>query len=168
MKSQSRTTLIQVAERAGVSPTTASLVLCGKASKHRISEETLDRVQRAAQELDYAPNLLVRSMQRGRTHILSFFNGFRYRDTNDLYMDQLSAAIERAAGKRGYDILVHCDFERTAEETYRFLNGGRADGLIFFAPPEDDPLLPYLLTSRLPTVLINGCEATNTLSLRQG
>src|SRR5262249_9001953 len=110
-----RTTLMQVAERAGVSPTTASLVLGGKASKHRISEETYRRVQQAAQELDYSPNLLVRSIQRGRTHVLSFFNAFRQRSTNDLYMDRLSAAIERAAGRRGYDILIHCDFNRSAE-----------------------------------------------------
>ncbi len=152
---RTRTTLDEVAKRAGVSRTTASLVLTGKASNHRISEETRQRVKEAARELDYSPNLLVRSLQRGRTHVLSFFNAFRLRTVNDLYMDRLSTAIERAAGKLGYDVLVHCDFSRPPEETYRFLNGGRADGLLLFAPLPDDPLLPLLRRSRLPVVLIN-------------
>jgi DNA-binding LacI/PurR family transcriptional regulator len=134
---------------------TVSLVLSNKAKDRRISAEVHARVLLAAKELDYSPNLLVRSMQRGRTHVLSFFNGFRFRRVSDLYMDQLSASLERAAGAYGYDILVQCDFSRSVEETYRFLNGGRADGLLMFAPLPDDPLLPYLRSSRLPTVLIN-------------
>ncbi len=158
-----RATLDEVARRAGVSRTTASLVLSGKATTHRISEETHRRVKEAAQELDYSPNLLVRSIQRGRTHVLSFFNAFRLRTVNDLYMDSLSTAIERAAGKLGYDVLVHCDFSRPPEETYRFLNGGRADGLLLFAPLPDDPLLPLLRRSRLPVVLINARDSEGVL-----
>ncbi len=153
---QGRVTLAEVAERAGVSTTTVSLVLGGKADQHRISEETHRRVKQAADDLDYVPNLLVRSMQRGRTHVLSFFNGYRtQRMATDLYMDRLSTAIQNAAGQRGYDILVHCNFSRTARDTYRQVNGGRADGLLLFAPTLEDPLLPYLRASRLPVVLVN-------------
>lgn len=160
---RARTTLDEVARHAGVSRTTASLVLSGKATRHRISEETRLRVKEAARELDYSPNLLVRSLQRGRTHVLSFFNAFRLRTVNDLYMDRLSTAIERAAGNLGYDVLVHCDFSRPSEETYRFLNGGRADGLLLFAPLPDDPLLPLLRRSRLPVVLINAHDEEGIL-----
>lgn len=163
MKRRARTTLSEVAKRAGVSRTTASLVLSGKATRHRISDETRRRVKEAAQELDYSPNLLVRSLQRGRTQVLSFFNAFRLRSVNDLYMDRLSTAIERAAGKLGYDVLVHCDFSRPPEETYRFLNGGRADGLLLFAPLPDDPLLPLLRRSRLPVVLVNARDKEGIL-----
>ncbi|MGQ9879755.1 MAG: LacI family DNA-binding transcriptional regulator [Armatimonadota bacterium] len=163
MKRRARTTLSEVAKRAGVSRTTASLVLTGKASRHRISEETRQRVKKAAQELDYSPNLLVRSLQRGRTQVLSFFNAFRLRSVNDLYMDRLSTAIERAAGKLGCDVLVHCDFSRPPEETYRFLNGARADGLLLFAPLPDDPLLPLLRRSRLPVVLVNARDEEGIL-----
>ena len=55
-----RATLDEVARRAGVSRTTASLVLSGKATTHRISEETHRRVKEAAQELDYIDRLLDR------------------------------------------------------------------------------------------------------------
>ncbi len=159
-----RTTLSDVARKAGVSVSTASLVLTGKAKARRISEEAHHRVRMAAKELDYSPNLLVHSMQSGATNVLSFFNAFRNRRKDDVYMDRLSTAIERAAGARGYDILVHCNFMRTAEKTYQMLNGGRADGVILFAPHQDDPLLSYLRASRMPVVMIGSSDKEGKLS----
>ncbi len=151
-----RTTLQEVATLAGVSISTVSLVLAGKAGHRRISEDTHARVKKAAEELNYAPNLLTRSLRRGRTHVLSFYSAFRYREEADVYMDTLSSAIEMAGGEAGYDILVHCNFNRSPKEIYQFLNGGLADGLILFAPQEDDPLLTMLRKSALPVVILNG------------
>jgi LacI family transcriptional regulator len=154
-KKQGRVTLGDVAVRAGVSVSTVSLVLADKARERRISADVQQRVQQAATELDYCPNLLVRSIQRGRTHVLSFFNSFRDRHANDHYMDRLSTSIEQAAGEAGYDLLVTCNFGRSAEETYRFLNGGHSDGVLLFAPRPDEKLLPYLAASRLPVLTID-------------
>lgn len=158
-----RTTLNDVALRAGVSATTASLVLGGKAKNHRIATATYQRVQEAASDLDYSPNLLVHSIQRGRTHVVSFYNSFRHRLTNDLYMDQFSTAVENAAGRYGYDVLVNCNFRRSPEDAYRFLNGGQADGMLFFAPLSGDPLLPLLRESRLPVVIVNSRDEAGVL-----
>src|SRR4051812_10468315 len=58
-----RATLLQVAQRAGVSRSTASFVLAGRHLDMRISEEARQRVLRAAQELDYRPNLMARSLR---------------------------------------------------------------------------------------------------------
>ncbi|HWD38926.1 MAG TPA: LacI family DNA-binding transcriptional regulator [Fimbriimonas sp.] len=159
----SRATLQSVAQRAGVSITTASVVLTGKHVSRRISADAFDRVRQAAKELNYAPNLLVRSLKRGRTHILSFYNGFRNREPSDLYMDKLSTAIEYAGGKRGYDILVQCNYERQPQETYEFLNGGFADGVLMFAPDTDDQLFHLLRRSSLPVVLINARDPEGVL-----
>ncbi len=147
-----------------MSLSTASLVLAGKGRERRISEEVHVRVRIAAQELDYVPNLLVRSLQSGTTGVLSFYNGFRNRSLDDLYMDRLSTAIERAAGTCGYDVLVHSNFQRSAQETYQMLNGGRSDGLLLFAPTPDDPLLPLLRDSRMPCVLLNASDEAGLLS----
>jgi LacI family transcriptional regulator len=159
-----RTTLKDIAQLAGVSVSTASLVLAGKAKSGRISPEVEERVREIAQKQDYTPNLLVRSMQRGRTNVLSFYSSFRLRERNDLYMDRLSTAIERAAGEYGYDVLVHCDFRRSADAFYRHITGGLSDGLIFFGPAVGDPLLPLLRESRLPTVLFNLADEAGKLS----
>jgi LacI family transcriptional regulator len=58
-----RATLLQVAQRAGVSRSTASFVLAGRHVDMRISEDARQRVLRAAQELDYRPNLMARSLR---------------------------------------------------------------------------------------------------------
>jgi LacI family transcriptional regulator len=58
-----RATLLQVAQRAGVSRSTASFVLTGRHQDMRISEDARQRVLRAAQELDYRPNLMARSLR---------------------------------------------------------------------------------------------------------
>jgi LacI family transcriptional regulator, galactose operon repressor len=58
-----RATLQQVAQRAGVSRSTASFVLAGRHVDMRISEDARQRVLRAAQELDYRPNLMARSLR---------------------------------------------------------------------------------------------------------
>lgn len=151
-----RATLQEVAALASVSATTVSLVLAGKAGHRRISEATHLRVKRAAEELNYAPNLLTRSLRRGRTHIFSFFSTFRNREADDMYMDKMVSAVESAGGQAGYDVLVHCNFKRTPKEIYQFLNGGIAEGLLLFAPRPDDPLLPLLRNTSLPVVIING------------
>lgn len=156
VRQSERTTLQEVATLAGVSASTVSLVLSGNASKRRIAVDTRTRVSRAAEDLNYAPNLLTRSLRKGRTQILSFFSAFRYREEADLYMDNLSSAIETAGGHAGYDILVHCNFNRSPKEIYQFLNGGLADGLILFAPATQDPLLTLLHKSSLPVVILNG------------
>lgn len=155
-KTGERATLHAVANLAGVSLSTVSLVLADKASERGISESTHLKVLKAAEELNYAPNLLTRSLKRGRTHVLSFFSSYRNRERNDLYMDKLSVAIETAGGAMGYDILVHCNSKRTPKEIYQFLNGGLADGLLLFAPRHDDPLLSLLRRSNLPVVILNG------------
>lgn len=151
-----RVRLEDVARQAGVSVATASLVLSEKSAQYRLSAEVTERVRQTALELDYTPNRLVRSLQGRQTHVLSFFNGYRTRTPQDLYMNTLNTALERAAGSRGYDLLIHCNFARSPEDIYQHLNGGLADALLFFAPQPEDPLLALLKKSRLTTVVIGG------------
>jgi LacI family transcriptional regulator len=159
-----RPTLKDIAHTAGVSISTVSIVLTGKAAERRISAQVVQRVQSVAAQKDYAPNLLMHSLRQGRTQILSFYNGYGRRNRGDLYMDRLTTALEQAAGGRHYDILTHCDFARPVDEIYRLLNGGRADGLIFFGPQQDDPLLSLFKASRLPTVILTHSDETGILS----
>ena len=161
----SRPNLTDVAKKAGVSPSTVSLVLAGKAKERYISDEVIQRVQQAAASLDYSPNMLVRSMQQGRANILCLYNAFRYRQSpTDQYTVGLFTATAIAAGDKGCNLLLFCDFSLPPEETYHTLKGGHSDGVILFAPRPDDPLLHYLRSSRLPTVLLNSEDEQNALS----
>jgi DNA-binding LacI/PurR family transcriptional regulator len=153
-KNRNRSSLQDVARHAGVSPSTVSSVLAGNQEHRRISEETCQRVHEAARALLYSPNLLHRSIRRGRTHIISVFNAFRRRDRDDLYLDRLTGAIEEAGGELGYNILVHTNYKLSLEETCKSLTGGFSDGLVLFGSTSDDPLIAMLKESTLPTVLI--------------
>ncbi|MCZ6633877.1 MAG: LacI family DNA-binding transcriptional regulator [bacterium] len=64
--------LRDIAEEAGVSISTVSLVLNDKAldGNVRISEPTIQYVQRIAREMNYFPNLSARAMLSGRTTIV--------------------------------------------------------------------------------------------------
>src|SRR2546430_12952330 len=59
--------LRDIAEVAGVSVNTVSRALTGKPD---VSAETRARVQALAQELGYMPNLLARSLLRGRSWLV--------------------------------------------------------------------------------------------------
>jgi len=61
-------TLEEVAKAAGVSVTTASRVLT--ANKHPVRAATRQRVLKAAERLQYRPNLLARGMRTERTHTI--------------------------------------------------------------------------------------------------
>lgn len=63
-------TLEQVAEAAGVSPSTASRALAGKARQYRISEKTEKAVILAAQGLGFQPNHLARSLRSRRSGLI--------------------------------------------------------------------------------------------------
>jgi len=69
-----RATLLQVAQRAGVSRSTASFVLAGRHLDMRISEDARQRVLRAAQELDYRPNLMARSLRTKVTRTIALIS----------------------------------------------------------------------------------------------
>lgn len=60
-------TLRDVASSAGVSRTTASYILNGRADEMRIAPATVARVQAAVAELDYRPNRTARSLRTRRT-----------------------------------------------------------------------------------------------------
>lgn len=68
-----RTTLLDVAQRAGVSRTTASFVLTGRRDM-RISADAEERVRRAARELNYRPSLLARSLRTNQSQTLGLLS----------------------------------------------------------------------------------------------
>lgn len=66
------TTLRQVAREAGVSIATVSVILSGRPESYR--EETVRKVQAAADKLGYRPNASALFMQQGRFGIIGFLN----------------------------------------------------------------------------------------------
>lgn len=59
--------LDEIARLAGVSRTTASYVINGKAKQYRVSDKTVDKVMAVVREHNYHPNAVAAGLRAGRT-----------------------------------------------------------------------------------------------------
>ncbi|MEK8107082.1 LacI family DNA-binding transcriptional regulator [Micromonospora sp. M12] len=93
---RNRATLADVARKAGLSKTAASMVLNGREGT-RLSAEAHQRVFAAAEELGYRPNLAARSLRTRKTATIAFVSDIvaTTRFAGDLIRGALDAARER-------------------------------------------------------------------------
>lgn len=142
----SRISINTIAEQAGVSRNTVSLALRGDA---RVADETRDRVLRAAEKLNYRPNLLARAMVTGRSCMI----GLAIPRIDFSYMPRLVDAIQEAAFESGYGVLTcshHNDFARLPD-VLAYLHDRQVDGVIVHCPvPRSDD--PHAVAPKRPTV----------------
>lgn len=112
MRKPARATLQIVAERAGVSRQTVSNVVN---SPHLVRPQTLSRVQRVLDELDYRPHLAARQMRTQRSQLI----GLRLEPVRDgvngVVLDRFLHALSENAQARGYRILLFTADDVAAE-----------------------------------------------------
>src|SRR6266536_5701684 len=93
-------TSFDVAKRAGVSQSTVSLVLNGKAAG-RVSPRTQEAVRRVAQELGYQPSMAARTLRLGRTHVAALI----IPDVSNPVFAAVLQGAEQAARSRDYTVV---------------------------------------------------------------
>jgi DNA-binding LacI/PurR family transcriptional regulator len=127
-------TSVDVARRAGVSQSTVSLVLSGKA-RGRISGPTEAAVRRAAEELGYRPNVAARALRTGVARTV----GLVVPDVTNPFFGRVLRGAQRAARTAGYAVaLVDAGRDRDSEiASIEALLAGPADGVLLFGmdPP---------------------------------
>ncbi|WP_116043927.1 LacI family DNA-binding transcriptional regulator [Amycolatopsis palatopharyngis] len=131
---QQKPTAKAVAERSGVSVTTVSRVLNGRAEV--IPEETRERVLVAARELRYRPSSLAVSLRRGYTKTI----GLLVPDIADAYFHQIARGLEDAAWAEGYTVMLF-NTDRIAEKEracVEVLYDQNADAVVFAGGGVDD------------------------------
>lgn len=118
-------TILDVAARAGVSKSAVSRVLSGTG---RFSDETRERVERAAAELGYVANAMARGLVSGRTHTI----GMLVRDASSMVYTALHAVMERRASELGYRVVTTTGVGRVQDEKSALaaLVSMRVDGLV--------------------------------------
>ncbi len=94
-------TLDDVARLAGVSLATASRVL-GPASARRVGSELRERVEKAARQLGYTPNLVARTLAHGASDLV----GLVVPGLGEPYFAALADGVLRAAERDGLAVLV--------------------------------------------------------------
>ena len=124
-----RPTQNDVARRAGVSRATVSYVLNGQTDgRVPISDETLQRVTRAIEELGYEPDARAQALRSGSTHTI----GVIIPDLRNPHFCEYATGIEQAARAAGYQILLSSIAlnQEYALNVFKDLAGRRIDGLI--------------------------------------
>jgi LacI family transcriptional regulator len=132
--------LADVAQTAGVSVTTASVVLNRGKQYDRISKDCVRRVNEAAEQLGYVPNYQMRTVRTGKTQTVGLVielvdnpqqlaNPSR---TSRYYFHQIADGIQTALTPHGYYLMqIWPSPERTAiERGIRATKSKRIDGMI--------------------------------------
>ena len=120
-------TLDEIAKLAGVSKTTASYVVNGKAKQYRISEKTQQKVMLVVEEHNYRPDHAASSLRAGNSR--SF--GLIIPDLENSSYAKLAKLLEQNSRKAGYQILIGCsdDEPETEEKLSDALISRRIDAL---------------------------------------
>lgn len=161
-----RPTQRQIAEEAGVSRTTVSLVL-NEVPGVRVSPETRQRIIAAAQRLNYYPNAGARRLASGKTSTIGLV---WHRGPNPAYRDAflpgLLEGVTRAARRYGYHVLFRpIEPDETDDGYVELARSHHTDGFIFSGPRTDDPHLPVLHGELFPIVLHGQLPGTDIASV---
>lgn len=143
-----------VAEHAGVSSMTVSLVLRGAKTSERISPETRQRVLDAAKKLHYFPNARGRALRSGVTNIIGLYGGHVFVNVRKPFFTEIISGLQIGCEQFKKDLLVHGNFHgNTADDLFNELVDGRIDGLVVTMPPTD-PLVERLADLHFPVVAL--------------
>ncbi len=119
------TSILDVAKKAGVSPTTAKRAVN---QPHLLTQATLERVQTAIQALNYEPDRMAGALRRGHSKTIGLMVG----NIIEPFFAQLTRTIAKAVHAKGYALIIaDNEYDSSLElENLRMFHGQRVSGLI--------------------------------------
>jgi LacI family transcriptional regulator len=152
MKALSKTkrnsvTIYEVARRAGVSIATVSRAL---RDSDLVAPETRQRVLAAADELNFTPSRLGRSLAEGR-HAA---NGIVFPDLVGPYYAEVLLGYEEAAAELGRSVLILATNGRRDASAQVLELATRVDGMVVMLRTVPDPVIREIAAAGTPLVLL--------------
>jgi LacI family transcriptional regulator len=143
-------TIHDVAQHAGVSPTTVSRYLNNRIE---LPAATSARIDAAIRKLDYRPNILAKRLSTGRTEAI----GLVTPEIREPFFAELASAVEDEADRHGYTIFMSSTRSDRAREIAAInrLHDRHVDGLIMMTNTPDDGTLADLIAKRRNVVLVD-------------
>lgn len=141
-----------IAEKLGVSKSTVSLVLSGKADG-RVSAQVRQKVTEAAREMNYHVNSVARSLRTGTSQIISVI----VTDISNEFFGKLTFHIQEAAKKAGYLVLTinSNENDRDFDEMVDMLIGKKVDGIIVVPTPDGEKTVRRMISHQVPVVMVD-------------
>jgi len=146
--------LSDIARLAGVSVTTASYVINGKAAQQRISSATVERVRAVVEAHGFTPNPQAAGLRSRHTRTL----GFILPDLENPSYARIAKLLEQGARARGYQLLIaSSDDEANSErQLLQLLRARRCDALfVASCLPASDDSYRELQAKGLPVIAID-------------
>jgi LacI family fructose operon transcriptional repressor len=146
--------LSDIARLAGVSVTTASYVINGKAAQQRISPATVARVRAVVEEHGFTPNPQAAGLRSQRTRTL----GFILPDLENPSYARIAKILEQQARARGYQLLIaSSDDEPDSERQLQQLFRARRCDALFVASclPANDGCYREIQSRGTPVIAID-------------
>jgi LacI family transcriptional regulator len=144
-------TIKDVSKYAGVSTATVSRVINGAEG---VNPKTVEKVQKALNELNYQVNVIARSLKTNTTKLV----GVLAPNFSNVFYNDLFQEIEKGLAHKGFSLII-CSSEYSKEEEYKkmkMLLERNVDGIIFFPLSEDCTHLESLnLTKVIPMVMVD-------------
>lgn len=160
--SQKATQLKSVADLAGVSMGTVSIVLNGRGDELRISKATQERVRRAASELRYTPNMAARRLRKAqegmpRCIVAGFVNIDIMRSMTSEYITKMFAELFLAAKEKGIEaeFVIQPYFPSKLCDMGEMLNRSRYSGVIINSATDADVEFLKNNDFSVPIVVVN-------------
>ncbi len=154
--------LAAVAQKAGVSTSTVSRVLN---NLEVVKSSTRSRVLRAAEELNYQPNLHARSLARGKSRILGIIVSNM---ENPFFLD-IYRTLEADAHARGHEVVV-ANTNYQSEQlvaSVQLMLGLRVAGLAVIVSEMEEHLIQTVADSRIPAAFYDvGTPQKNITNIR--
>lgn len=152
-KNLKKVSMQDIADRLGVSKGTVSLVLSGKAEGSRISEEMCLKVRRTAEEMNYYPNEIARSLSTGMTMSI----GVIVTDISNEFFGSFTFHIQEQAKKYGYTVITTNTNESLAEfsNAVTVLLNKQIDGIILVPVAGGEKVAEKILRRHLPVVQVD-------------
>lgn len=147
----SNVTMKDIAEIAGVSKATVSMVMNKKDAS--ISENTRKKILKIAKEMSYIPNSVARSLSTKKSGTI----GIILPDITNPFFSEMARAIEDEAERLKYNIIIcNTDNDKDKEEKYiELLISKLIDGVIFMSGGKSNASITILKNNNVPFVLVD-------------
>jgi len=143
-----------IGKELGISITTVSFILNGKAKEKRISEALTKKVLEFVKEVNFKPNMMAQGLRTGKSKIICLM----VEDiSNNLLFAQVARLIEEEAHNKGYRI-IYCSTDNKKEKAIELIQLFRdrsIDGYIITPPEGIEDEVQSLLDEGIPIVLID-------------
>lgn len=146
--------LDEIAQLAGVSRTTASYVINGKARQYRVSQQTVEKVMAVVREHNYQPNAVAAGLRAGKTRSI----GLVIPDLENTSYTRIASYLERQARKRGYQLLIACSEDQPDNEMrcVEHLLQRQVDAIIVSTSlPPEHPFYQRWINHRFPVIALD-------------